>query len=48
MSRLACPVAPEHRYEPDQLNYHYSYSLATIRRVYQIKTQDQRRQTNKL
>jgi hypothetical protein len=32
LSRLACPVAPEHRYEPEQLNYHYNHSLASIRR----------------
>jgi len=35
LSRLACPVAPEHRYEPEQLSYHYTYSLATLRQYYQ-------------
>jgi len=34
LSRLACPVAPEHRYEPAQLHYHYTHSLASIRRYY--------------
>jgi hypothetical protein len=34
LSRMACPVAPEHRYDLDQLNYHYKYSLASIRRYY--------------
>ncbi len=34
LSRLACPVAPEHRYEPEQLNYHYNHSLATLRQYY--------------
>lgn len=34
LSRLACPVAPEHRYEPEQLHYHYTHSLVSIRRYY--------------
>jgi epoxyqueuosine reductase len=34
LSRLACPVTPEHRYEPEQLHYHYSHSLTSIRRYY--------------
>lgn len=34
LSRLACPVAPEHRYEPAQLHYHYTHSLASIRQYY--------------
>lgn len=34
LSRLACPVAPEHRYESAQLHYHYTHSLASIRRYH--------------
>lgn len=34
LSRLACPVAPEHRYDLAQLTYHYNRSLATIREYY--------------
>jgi hypothetical protein len=34
LSRLACPVAPAHRYEPEQLGYHYTHSLATLQRNY--------------
>jgi len=32
IARIACPVGSEHRYAEDQLNYHYSHSLATIKR----------------
>ena len=32
IARNACPVAAEHRYGNDQLNYHYSQSLTSIRR----------------
>lgn len=35
LSRLACPVAPEHRYNMDQLNYHYKYSFTAIQQYYQ-------------
>jgi hypothetical protein len=31
LSRLACPVAPEHRYSMEQINYHYGRSLQSIR-----------------
>ena len=34
LSRLACPVAPEHCYEQEQISYHYSHSLTSIRRYY--------------
>lgn len=34
IARIACPVAPRHRYADEQLNYHYSHSLATIKRFY--------------
>lgn len=34
LSRLACPVHPEHRYEPEQIQYHYQVSLATLRHWY--------------
>ncbi len=30
LSRLACPVGAEHRYDREQLNYHYEQSLQTI------------------
>lgn len=30
LSRLACPVAPQHRYSTEQISYHYRHSLATI------------------
>lgn len=29
-SRISCPVATEHRYSEEQINYHYSRSLQTI------------------
>jgi len=32
LSRLACPVAVEHRYSREQIAYHYGQSLQTIRR----------------
>jgi len=31
LSRLACPVAGEHRYTLEQINYHYRLSLETLR-----------------
>lgn len=31
LARLACPVAPEHRYSLAQIRYHYGQSLETIR-----------------
>jgi len=31
LSRLACPVAEEHRYSEEQIRYHYAQSLQTIR-----------------
>lgn len=31
LARLACPVAPEHRYTLDQVQYHYGLSLQTIK-----------------
>lgn len=31
LARLACPVAPEHRYSLGQVQYHYGLSLETIR-----------------
>lgn len=31
LSRLACPVAPEHRYPIEQVQYHYAQSLASIK-----------------
>jgi hypothetical protein len=30
LSRLACPVAPQHRYSPQQIQYHYGRSLITF------------------
>ena len=30
LARLACPVAPQHRYADDQIDYHYRYSLAHV------------------
>jgi hypothetical protein len=35
LSRLACPVAPEQRYPLAQVQYHYRYSLESIRRYQQ-------------
>ena len=32
LARLACPVAPEHRYSLAQIRYHYGQSLITIRK----------------
>lgn len=31
LARMACPVAPEHRYTLPQIQYHYGHSLAMIR-----------------
>lgn len=31
LSRLSCPVAGEHRYTLEQINYHYRLSLETLR-----------------
>lgn len=31
LSREACPVATEHRYSPEQICYHYTCSMQTIR-----------------
>ncbi|MDX1812491.1 MAG: hypothetical protein R3240_11120, partial [Gammaproteobacteria bacterium] len=33
-SRVACPVAVQHRYTQEQLHYHYSVSLKTIKAYY--------------
>jgi epoxyqueuosine reductase QueG len=30
LARLACPIAPEHRYSMEQINYHYGRSMQTI------------------
>lgn len=30
LARLACPVAPEHRYSDEQLNYHYQLARSAI------------------
>ena len=35
LSRLACPIAPEHRYPMKQVNYHYRHSLNSIRRYFE-------------
>ncbi len=32
LARLACPVAPEHRYSLAQIRYHYGQSLITIQK----------------
>jgi len=34
LSRIACPVAPQHRYTEEQINYHYSVSMKTIDEFY--------------
>jgi hypothetical protein len=31
LARLACPICPEHRYTPSQIQYHYACSLETLR-----------------
>lgn len=31
LARMACPIAPEHRYSLPQIRYHYGQSLQTIR-----------------
>jgi len=33
-SRMACPVASEHRYTMEQVNYHYTRSMQTIEEYY--------------
>jgi ferredoxin len=35
LARLACPAAPEHRYELEQVQYHYGRSLQTIRTYFE-------------
>lgn len=32
LARCACPVARQHRYDDDQIAYHYSFSLGAMRR----------------
>jgi hypothetical protein len=32
-AREACPIAPHHRYDPEQLRYHYGVSLRMIQRA---------------
>ncbi|ATX79086.1 hypothetical protein Ga0123461_0660 [Mariprofundus aestuarium] len=34
LARLACPVASEHRYSTEQINYHYGRSMKTIEEYY--------------
>ena len=34
LSRVSCPVATQHRYTEEQVNYHYSVSMETIDRYY--------------
>ena len=34
IARLACPVAAEHRYSTEQINYHYGRSMKTIEEYY--------------
>ncbi|MCP5099403.1 MAG: hypothetical protein GY943_27935 [Chloroflexi bacterium] len=34
LSRLACPIAPEHQYSIEQISYHYEDSLTTLRHYY--------------
>lgn len=37
LARLACPIGTEHRYSEEQMVYHYSSGLASIRRHYGIE-----------
>jgi epoxyqueuosine reductase len=37
VARLACPVATEHRYPIDQIQYHYGRSMQIIRQMFQAK-----------
>ncbi len=34
LSRMACPIAPEHRYTLPQIQYHYEDSLKTLKKYY--------------
>lgn len=34
LARLACPVAPQHRYSDEQIGYHYRHSLPSLRRYW--------------
>lgn len=34
LARLACPIAPQHRYTLEQIQYHYRYSLTEVREYY--------------
>ncbi len=31
LARMACPIAPEHQYSLEQINYHYQHSLDSIK-----------------
>jgi len=33
LSRVSCPIAPQHRYSEEQIHYHYSVSLKMIERM---------------
>ena len=35
LARLACPVATEHRYTPEQVRYHYLHSLPSVARYWE-------------
>jgi len=34
LARMACPFFPEHRYDLEQIRYHYLHSLPTLRKWY--------------
>lgn len=37
LARLACPIAPQHRYCAEQIHYHYSVSMQAIETYYKGK-----------
>ena len=40
LARLSCPVGAEHRYEDDQLRYHYLHSLSVIDQMAEIPSSE--------
>lgn len=34
LARLACPIAPQHRYSREQISYHYRHSLQSLRHYF--------------
>ncbi|HMT81523.1 MAG TPA: hypothetical protein PKD66_14225, partial [Azonexus sp.] len=37
LARIACPVAPGHRYDDDQIRHSYQRSLAMLRQYFKVE-----------